>query len=445
MTDRDLSLQYNMKNILKNIAIAFLRYQSKLILRRYKPKIVGITGSVGKTSTKEAIFSVLSKKYQVRQNIKNYNNEIGVPLTIIGADSPGKNIFGWLSLLFQCFFLVTKRSKSYPEILVLEMGADHPGDIDYLTSFVPLYVGVLTAIAPVHLEYFKKVENIVREKQIIIEKLPIDGFAVINGDDLLLQQTFTKTKAKLISVGLNDTNTIKATELKMSTGKEGEEDILKGLSFKLLYAGHIVPVFLPGVLGRHQVYAALAATAVGIAFDMNLVEIVDGLQTFNPPKGRMNLVHGIKKTLIIDDTYNSSPAAARAALEVLKEIFIESGHRRIAIFGDMLELGNYTEQGHREVGHRAVELGIDYLVCVGEKSRDIGRGAKEAGMGEERIYYFENNSGAGSFLKQMLKEGDLILVKGSQSARMEKVVKSLMSNPRAAKHLLARQDSPWVG
>lgn len=429
---------------MRKLAIFILRIISILIMKKYRPQVVGITGSVGKTSAKEAIYSVLNSRYQVRRNTKNYNNEFGVPLTIIGSDSPGRNVFGWLAIFFQSFYLFSHKTKRYPEVLVLEMGADHPGDIRYLTSFVPLKVGVLTAIAPVHLEFFKKIENVVREKQIIIEALPRDGFAVVNGDDLLLQQTFEKTRAKLITFGLGHGNIVRASDIRLSTGQEEGENKLKGISFKIFYAGHSIPVFLPGVIGKHQVYSALAAAAAGVAFDINLLEIAEALKTFSSPRGRMNLIHGIKKSLIIDDSYNSSPTACQAALQVLVEIPIDKKARRIAVFGEMLELGNYTEQGHREVGHTAAERNLDFLINVGEKTRDIGRGAKEAGMGEERIYYFPNNIRASEFLKQLVKEGDIILVKGSQSSRMEQVAKSLMAHPNLAKQLLVRQEHPWV-
>jgi len=426
------------------IAIFLLRIISIMILKKYQPQVVSITGSVGKTSAKEAIYSVLSSRYIVRRNTKNYNNEFGVPLTIIGSDSPGRNIFGWLAIFFQSFYLLSHKTKKYPEVLILEMGADHPGDIRYLTSFVLARVGVLTAIAPVHLEFFKKIENVVREKQIIIETLPRDGFAVVNGDDLLLKQIFDKTRAKLITYGLNADNDVKVVEYRLSTGQEEGGSKVKGISFKLLYAGHSVPVFLPGVLGKHQVYAALAAAAVGVAFDINLLEIAQALKTFSSPKGRMNLIHGVRKVLIIDDSYNSSPIASQAASEVLAEIPVSAEARRIAVFGEMLELGDYTKQGHREVGHRAAELNIDFLVNVGKMTREIGQGAKEAGMGEEKIYYFDDNNKASQFLKALLKEGDVILVKGSQGSRMEQIVKSLMAHPNLAKQLLVRQEHPWV-
>jgi len=412
------------------------------VLETYRPKIIGITGSVGKTSTKEAAFAVLSMKYRVRKTKGNYNNELGVPLTIIGRESPGKNVIGWMMLFIHTIKLILVKDTSYPEVVLLEMGADHPGDIKYLTSHVQCQVGVLTAIAPVHLEFFKKIENVIKEKQILIESLPVNGFAIINGDDVLLRQTQGRTDARLLTYGLNTDNDVQAREIKLSRGKGGGEKV-GGISFKLFYAGHSVPVYLPGVLGNHQVYTALAAATVGLVMDINLVDIAHGLQTFKPPKGRMNLIHGIKDTLIIDDTYNSSPAAVKAGLKVLSSIVIPEGARRLAVLGEMLELGEYTEQGHREVGHAVAEANIDYLVCVGERARDIVRGAKEAGMSEQAIQYFDDTQTAGKYIQNWLKQHDLLLVKGSQGVRMEKIVKELMTNPELAGQLLVRQGEPW--
>ncbi len=428
---------------MKKIVIWWLKIFSQLVIKKYQPKIVAITGSVGKTSAKEAIYSVLQKHFSVRRSTGNFNNEIGVPLTVLGFRSPGKNLFGWLMVFYQAIILLIVKQQ-YPQVLVLEMGADRPGDIRYLTSFIQPDISVLTAVTSVHLEFFKKIENILREKQIIIETVKREGTAILNGDDWLVKQTSLKARSQVITYGLEPDNIVRAVEINLSAGNWGAEEVVKGLSFKLVYGGSSVPIFLPGVLGRHQVYAALSAAAVGIACNFNLVEIADALQRFQSPKGRMNLILGIKDTIVIDDTYNSSPAAAKAGLEVLAEIYLPGQGRRIAVFGDMLELGSYTEQGHREVGHRAAELNIDFLLCVGEKARDIGRGAKEAGMGEERVYFFSDNQKTGEFLQQLIKKNDLILIKGSQGARMELVVKEVMAQPENAKLLLVRQEKPWV-
>ncbi len=432
-----------MKYILKKILIFTLRLLAQRILLVQRPQAVGITGSVGKTSTKEAIFTVLASHFSARRNYKSYNNEIGVPLSIIGVEKePGRSFKNWALVFIKALGLVFRRCSNYPRVLVLEMGADHPGDIDYLTSFIKCKVGVITAIAPVHIEFFKKIENILTEKKILLERLPEDGLAVVNGDDSIIMRSLQKIKANILTFGFGDKCDVRASEIRLSSGSK--DDGVRGISFKLSYQGHVVPVFMPGVLGKHQVYAALAAAAVGVVFGLNLVQISEALKTFHPPRGRMNLVEGIKGTFIIDDTYNSSPTAAKAALEVLEEMSGSKQARSIAVLGDMLELGAYTEQGHREVGHRVAELGIDYLICIGARARYIGHGAEEAGMDDERIYYFSHLEEASRFVQELIKKGDFILVKGSQGMRMERVVKEIMAHPELAGKLLVRQEPPWV-
>jgi UDP-N-acetylmuramoyl-tripeptide--D-alanyl-D-alanine ligase len=191
------------------------------------------------------------------------------------------------------------------------------------------------------------------------------------------------------------------------------------------------------------VYAALAAIAVGLSFEMNLVEIVTALQKFVSPKGRMKLISGIKHSMIIDDSYNASPQSSLSAIDFISRIATEKMFRKIAVFGDMLELGAYSEAGHREVGQAIARAKFDLLATVGERSRDIGRGAKEAGMSDEHIFNFSHNKEAGIFVQERLKEGDLLLIKGSQGARMEQVTKELMAEPLKASELLVRQGPEW--
>jgi UDP-N-acetylmuramoyl-tripeptide--D-alanyl-D-alanine ligase len=204
-------------------------------------------------------------------------------------------------------------------------------------------------------------------------------------------------------------------------------------------------VILPEVIGMAAVYAALAAMAVGVAFEMNLVEMAGALKNFVSPKGRMKLIPGIKHTLIIDDTYNSSPQSSLAAIDFIKRIETSEPFRKIAVLGDMLELGSYSVEGHREVGAALAKAKFDLVVTVGELARDIGRGAKEAGLTEEQIFNFSHNNEAGRFIQDRLKEGDLLLIKGSQGARMEQVVKELMADPLKAGELLVRQGQEWSG
>lgn len=414
-----------------------------LILAKYKPEVIGVTGSVGKTSTKEAIYCVLKKKYKVRRSVKNYNNEIGLPLTIIGTDSPGRNIVGWFLVFFKALRLILVKDKSYPQILILEMGIDKPGDMGYLTRIVQPHIGVLTYIGDVHLEFFKSRHHLIKEKSQLIKNLPKNGWSIINYDNKDSRRAKDLSQARVLLYGLEEGSDIRAQEIRFSYNELKSAEGIKGISFKLSYQGSFTPVLLPQALGIGTVYAALAAAAVGAAKGMNLVEIGQALREFESPRGRMKVISGIKRTIIIDDSYNAEPASVRAALGALKQITVREGARKLVILGDMLELGNSSEPAHRDLGRYVAKCGFDGLIVVGERSRDIARGAKEAGMEEEQVFNFADSPTAGRFIQDRIKPGDLILVKGSQGVRMEKIVKELMTDPLRAKELLVRQDKEW--
>ncbi|MBU1146190.1 UDP-N-acetylmuramoyl-tripeptide--D-alanyl-D-alanine ligase [Patescibacteria group bacterium] len=426
---------------MKKIVQKILYVLAHAVLKKYKPEVIGITGSMGKTSTKEAIFAVLSSKFRVRQNLKNYNNELGLPLSILGVESGQKSLVKWFGVFFHGLKLWFGRDPNYPQILVLEMGADHPGDIKYLTELAPCKIGVVTGIGPAHLEFFESVEKIIKEKRIVISHLKQDGFAVLNRDDEKVYEMREKTRAKVLTYGFNQEAEVRAQE----EGTIGEGMEIKGMNFKLSYAGSVVPIFLPGVLGRQHIYAALAGAAIGIIHGMNLVEVAESLKRYAAPKGRMNLIPGIKRTLIIDDTYNASPIPTEVALDVLRSIKLPAeDDKKFAVLGDMLELGSFSEEGHKQVGRAAAASRVDYLVTVGERARDISRAALEAGMAEDRVSNFSTPEEAGLFVQGKMKQGDVVLVKGSQGMRMEKVVKELMAEPLQACELLVRQDSSWA-
>ena len=411
----------------KNILQSMLAGLAKKIIKKYKPDIIGITGSVGKTSSKEAIAAVLQTKFSVRRNVKNYNNEIGVPLTIVGADTaPGRSIVGWLKILWKAKKLLLTADKNYPELLVLEMGADKPGDIAYLTELAPCKVGVLTFISHAHTEFFKTIKKIAQEKRIIISHLNQDGFAVLNFDNDMVMQNIGATKAEVITYGFKDGADLQASDIHILNDERTGWPT--GLNFKVLYKGSIVPVFLPGIVSRSAISAGLAGLAVGLIFGVNLVEgaqALAGLEQGLP--GRMRLVKGVKNTLIIDDTYSSSPEAAKAAVAVLAQLEVKSGARRYAALGDMLELGSETENAHRELGFKVAELGIDFLITVGEAAKHTAQAAKEAGLDENKIALAVEKA----FLSQNIpgaKEVSVLIasqVKGELEERFESKVEKL--------------------
>lgn len=429
--------------MLKKIIQFKLKVLARMIIAKYQPKIIGITGSVGKTSAKEAVLCVVGSKFRVRGSRKNYNNEYGLPLSIIGADSPGRDIFGWFNVFALALGLLIFRSKDYPEVLVLEMGVDKKGDMDYLNSIVACDIGVVTVIGHSHLENFGSIEEIKREKSKLISNLNKGGYAVLNYDDIRTREMAKNSKVRVLQYGFTEGADLQASNLVFKFEETGNAASLSGSAFKVEYHGSMAPVILPEVIGTASAYAALAAVGVGLAMEMNLIEISSALRGFVSPKGRMKLVEGIKKTMIIDDTYNASPQSSLAAIDFIGRIKTEESFRKVAVFGDMLELGAYSEEGHREVGRALAKAGFDLLVTAGERARDIGRGAVEAGLKEEQVFNFPDNSEAGRFVQDRLKSGDLILVKGSQGARMEKVVKELMADPLSAPAVLVRQEKEW--
>jgi UDP-N-acetylmuramoyl-tripeptide--D-alanyl-D-alanine ligase len=425
-----------MKKLLEQI----LAWFAKKIVKKYQPKVVGITGSIGKTSAKEAIFAVLDSAFDTRKNIKNYNNEIGVPLTIIGMESGGRSFLGWLRVFSKAISLLMTKDNNYPEVLVLEMGADKPGDIGYLVDIAPCSVGVLTRVSSTHLEEFKTVENVAKEKQKIVSHLDKKSFSILNSDDPLVMKMAKKTQSEIVTYGHGEEAMVRSldfTEL-------GEGWNITGIKFKIQYEGSTVPVFLPGVVGKHQINSALIAAAVGMSLGMNLIKISEGLKNYTAPLGRMHLVEGANETLIIDDTYNSSPAAAEAAVIALEKLQIGNVSRKVVIMGDMLELGDFNDKEHLELGKIIAKSNIDILIAVGDNRELIASGAKKAGLDEQNIYTFENSKLAKDKINDIIKQHDLILAKGSQGSRMERVVKELMKDQEKAKDLLVRQSEKWL-
>jgi len=412
-----------------------LRFMAKAVLWKYKPKIVGITGSVGKTSSKEAIFIALSSKFKVRKNEKNYNNEIGIPLTIIGSESGNRSAFKWIKVFLKWLGVILFPI-SYPEILVLEMGVDRPGDMEYLLSFIRPTVGVVTNISGTHLEFFKSVDHILKEKGKIITGLPEDGLAVLNADDEKILAFRDKTKAPISLFGIEDNAELKASDLSFNSSNFEPQ----GISFKLNYEGKTVPIRLPFILAPHLIYAALSAVSVGIFFKINVIDVVKSLEQFASPQGRMKLVKGSGGSFIIDDTYNSSPASALAALDAVGNF---RAIRKIIAFGDMLELGENSESGHEEVLASAFRNGVSLFFLSGDRMKKAAEKLEAEGKISAKVFFFDSPESLGMELRKILREGDLVLVKGSQGARMEKTVREMMANPEEAESFLCRQSKDW--
>lgn len=433
-----------MKGTKKRILEKILRHMAIKVLDKYEPKIVAVTGSVGKTSTKEMVWTVLSSKFETRKNIKNYNNEIGVPLTILGQESGEGSIINWLKI-FQNWRKMMASSDPYPEVLVLEMGADHPGDIQYLCNFVPIKVGILTNIGISHLEHFITKKAITKEKGILLMSVNSDGAAIYNYDNVDCRKVSQKAKAKKLSYGFDPQADFYASDLINSYDNQLDEQgnlipFFNGLSFKLNYSGKIIPIRMRYCIGKPQIYSALAALAAGTFFEINLFDSIKAIEKFRPYQGRMNLIKGKNNTLIVDDTYNSAPDSVLAALDAIKDIKMK---RKIVVLGDMLELGKENQTAHQQMVQAVLESGADLFIAVGKRMNVAVKKFQVANQTKNIFFGYNSPIDAGEKLKTLINSGDLVLVKGSQGMRMEKVVEAIMDQPEKKHDLLVRQDLKW--
>jgi len=327
---------------------------------------------------------------------------------------------------------------SYPGFLVLEMGADRPGDIKYLTDFVHPKIGLIAAVGeiPVHVEFFEDTQELAREKRNLIACLKDDEVAILNYDDDTVRCLGEGVKAKILTYGLKDKADVRATNCDLKFGINGN---VSELNFKLEFKGSTVPAKLFNVLGVQHLYSVLGATAVGIVFGINLVEIAEALKEIQPLPGRMHLILGVKRTLIIDDSYNAALLSMEAALESLnifeKDSFAAGHRRKIVILGDMLEIGEYAPEAHRRVGRKAFEVS-DLIFTVGPRAKFIAESAIKYGFDEKKVFQFDVSEDAAKVVQEQIEEGDIILVKGSRAMRMEKIIKEIMAEPEKAKELL---------
>lgn len=424
---------------MKRFAGRWLRALASRVLKKYKPQVIGVTGSYGKTSTKEAVAAALAPVYRLRVSAKSFNNDFGVPFTVLGV--PAELVGGmqrfWRAKLNGLKLLLSPQP--YPTMLVLEMGADRPGDIRNLLKIAPVDVAVVTSIGPTHLQRFGTVDAVFAEKSLLATELRQDGWAVLNGDDDRVRILAEASPCRIVSYGFQSGVAVRC--LDAAVGQD-EASGSWGMLLKVQHPSDTFQIFLPGVAGRHSAYAALAAVAVGVVYRLDTVELVEGLRAYDPPPGRMRILDGVKQTRLIDDTYNSSPDACVAAIEALREFPCEG--RRYAVLGEMADLGVATEAAHRAIGQTVVDEQIDVLVAVGEKMKHAADEARRQGMSGDRVFSFDDPITAARFVQERLKPGDVVLFKGSQVARMEKAVMELMAEPERARELLVRQDGKWL-
>jgi UDP-N-acetylmuramoyl-tripeptide--D-alanyl-D-alanine ligase len=355
--------------------------------RKLNPRVIGITGSVGKSTTKELVAEVLSQRYKTLKSPGNLNNEIGLPLTLL------------------------KLTEQH-ERVVLEMGFYVPGEIDFLCDIALAQVGVVTNIGTMHAERAGSIEEIVKGKTELVQALPPEpeGLAILNFDDPNVKEMAEHTNARVFYYGMNPAADLWADNV------EGLG--LEGIRFRLHYRRETLHLRVP-LIGRHSVHTALRAAAVGLTDGLSWQEIVDGLQT-GRAQLRLVAVRTESGAIILDDTYNASPESTLAALNLLEDL----EGRKIAVLGDMLELGQYEEQGHRIVGARAAEV-ANVLVTVGDRAKIIASAAANSGLSTSKIKEFDAAEQTFDFLRENLTSQDVVLVKGSRGMQMEIIVAAL--------------------
>jgi len=365
--------------------------------KHYKDKFntfnICVTGSNGKTTTKEIIAHILSQKFPLLKSSGNYNNEIGIPLTLLQLNKSHK-------------------------LLVTEMGMRGLGEIKTLTNFITPDLAVLTNIGEAHIGLLGSKDNIFKAKSELLQSLDKDGIAVINRDDLYFLKALEIVKDKKIyTFGIENRSDIMARNIRIVSDK--------GTKFTLVVQNNISKEIYFPLLGRHNIYNALAAAAAAFALGIELDLIERCLSSFKPLDLHMQLSNFYRGIKILNDSYNASPLSVKSALETLAEV--AQNNRKVAILGDMLELGEKTDFYHREIGKEVAKLPIDILITLGSGGKIIAQSSKKEGMAEVRVFSFEKNEkiNLAKKLLSLTKPGDFILLKGSREMKMEEIVEFL--------------------
>jgi len=374
--------------LMVNDTLLALQNLAQKVLSSHKAKIVGITGSIGKTTTKEFAASLLSKRFNVHKSEGNYNNHIGLPLSIL-------------------------RLEDTHTIAVLEMGMSAPGEISRLTKIAPPDIAVITNIHPVHLEFFKDIEQIAKAKKEILDGLKPGGTAILNGDDPLVKRISQDWKGPRLFFGLSKSCEIRATNIRRMG--------IQGLSLDLSYENKKERIHFPHFYTSF-LYNFLAAVGVAQAFSTPSEHLLQQIQTLRSFAMRGKMYQLKNNITLIDDSYNSNPAALEYALKDLSEL---PAKRKVAVLGDMLELGEQEVRYHIRAGEQVKDYNIDVLVTVGTLSRHMAEGALKSGMKEDSIFSFSDSEETADHIESLLRVGDLVLVKGSRGIKTDKIVKRL--------------------
>jgi UDP-N-acetylmuramoyl-tripeptide--D-alanyl-D-alanine ligase len=427
---------------MKTLAARLLAFLAKRQLNKFKPKIIGVTGSVGKSSTTAAIALALQAKYRARQPYKNYNNDFGLPLAILGERSPGRDTWEWLKLLQRAITL-----KDLPEYLVLEYGVDTAGDMDKLLGIAVPDVVVITAISAVHVTNYPDLDALINEKAKLGEAVKPEGLVVLNNDDVRVAAMRTRFQAPVQSYSLTNGDAY-ATDIRQEFASLSEfatEEVFVTTKAILHIGSETAEISLKNCCSTTLVSSALAAVLVAVHEGVALHEAAQAVsQGLQPVNGRLRPLAGIKGSLILDDSYNAAPASVKAGLAALHQFKpLKEWDRRIAVLGDMAELGSLSAAEHQQVGEYVAQV-ANVFIAVGPEMKAAVDAAQAAGLKPEDTVWFPDSVAAGRYLDNFVKTGDVILVKGSQSMRMEKIVKDIMAEPNRAGELLVRQEAYWL-
>lgn len=358
--------------------------------QKLQTKVIAITGSNGKTTTKDLLASVLSESFLTHKSKGNLNNEYGVPLSLLEL-------------------------KQNHQAMVLEMGMRGKGEIAYLAQIAAPKIAIITNIGPAHLERVNDLKGVLDCKAELIEALPSNGTLIYNGDDQLLTARAKQFTGLKIPFGFGDNCLVQGQEIKRL-----------GLNYTVFgaYLDQEFSLFKLPLLGRHNVYNALAALSGAFVLGLPLAKMKAGLLNATFAGMRLEIIEYLKGATIINDCYNSNPSSLKYALEILADI---SGPNKIAVLGDMLELGKESIKAHRQAGQYAATLGLDWLLLIGTQSKHLAKGALDAGFDEKRILKFKTNQQLAETLKELIEEQDVILIKGSRGMAMEEIVTVLRS------------------
>lgn len=390
------------------------------IIKKYQPEIIAITGSVGKTSTKNAIFDVFSDEFNIRKSSGNLNSEVGAPLVFIGITKPPENIKDWLLVFFKGFLLIIKKQKDYPKIIISELAADKPGDISYLVNFIRPSIGIITAVGevPVHIEFYKDSKQLAKEKTNIFRYFNHNSTAIINKDDYhykTIKENINK-EAKTTSFGFDKNADIRIINFSIVSSSSS--------LVTLEYNKKTFNINLHNCLDDSFAFIAASVFAVGIALSVDPNKLVKKISKIKPSPGRLNPIPGINNSLILDGSYNAAPLSMKSALNALEKI---KGNKKIAVMGDMLELGDYKDNEHQKILEIAISF-CDYIFVIGENYQRVKEQLLQSKTDKNNIFCFDVAENAIPVLQKIIESGDIILVKGSQKTKTEKIVYAIIKN-----------------